>query len=93
MLDTFTMWPSGRPQPGPATKVLVTTLLLASAVGSLTQRKFGFGAQDLVFDSAAVLDFELWRVLTYAFVKVDSTIGLLLSAAVLWLFGCAKTRT
>lgn len=87
--SSTTMWPSGRPQPGPATKVLVTTLLLASAVGSFTQRKFGFGAQDLVFDSAAVLDFELWRVLTYAFVKVDSTIGLLLSAAVLWLFGCA----
>lgn len=87
--STSSMWPSGRPQAGPATKVLVTTLLLASALGSLTQRKLGFGAQDLIFDSAAVLDFELWRILTYAFVKADNAIALLLSAAVLWLFGCA----
>lgn len=84
-----TMWPSGRPQPGPATKVLVISLLLVSAVGSLTQRKLGFGVQDLVFDSAAVMDLELWRILTYAFVKVGNPIGLLLSAAVLYLFGCA----
>lgn len=86
------MWQTGRPQPGPATKVLVISLLLVSAVGSLTQRKLGFGVDDLVFDSAAVLDFELWRVLTYAFVKAGNPIGLLLSAAVLWLFGSTYER-
>lgn len=87
--SSSTMWPAGRPQPGPATKVLAATLLFVSAVSSLTQRKLGFGAQDLVFDSAAVLDLELWRPVTYAFVKAGNPIGLLLSAAVLYLFGCA----
>jgi membrane associated rhomboid family serine protease len=87
------LWPSGRPQAGPATQALVATLVLASLVASFSQRRLGFGTQELIFDSAAVLDLELWRLVTYAFIKTANPFALLFSAAILWLFGCAYEKS
>ncbi|HET6344632.1 MAG TPA: rhomboid family intramembrane serine protease [Myxococcota bacterium] len=76
----------GRGGAGVATRWLVGLLVAVSLVGAITQRKWGVGVEDLIFRADAVLQLELWRVVTYAFVKT-TPFGLILSGVVLWLFG------
>ena len=71
---------------GPATKGLCGVLVVVSALAPFFERKFGFGTQQLVFTVDAVLQGEIWRMLTYAFVET-SPFGLMISAVVLFLFG------
>lgn len=61
-------------------------LVAVSLIGSITQRKIGWGVEDLIFRIDAVHSLELWRLLTYAFVKT-TPFGLILSTIVLYLFG------
>lgn len=75
--------PRGTP---PVTKWLALTLLVVSLLASITQRSYGFGIADLQYRVDAVLEFELWRLLTYPFVE-SSPFGLIISVLVLWLFG------
>lgn len=78
---------SGVPHAGPVTRWLCGLLLAVSLVGSITQRKFGFGVSDLTFRvDAVVLGHELWRLVTYAFVKT-TPLNLILSTVILWMFG------
>lgn len=74
-------------QAGPATRALVILLLVASVVAAFCQRSVGWGTYELLYDRDAIMAGELWRLVTYAFVKVASPLALLLSAAALWLFG------
>lgn len=77
---------NGAPQPGLATRWLCGALVLVSVLSTMTQRKFGVGIDRLTFEAGAVLHGEVWRLLSYAFVK-RHPVSLLLSAVVLWMFG------
>jgi membrane associated rhomboid family serine protease len=77
---------SGPPGLAPVTRILVILLVVASLVGTITQRKLGFGTQDLNFQVGRVLSGEVWRFVTYPFVET-SPINLIISGVVLWLFG------
>jgi membrane associated rhomboid family serine protease len=79
----FTMGP---PPAGPVTRVLCVTILVVSLVGTLTQRKLGFGVANLNFNVAEVMAGEVWRLLTYPLVE-SSPINLMFSLLVLWLLG------
>ena len=68
------------------TRILVILLVVASLVGAITQRKLGFGTQDLNFQVGRVLAGEVWRFFTYPFVETNP-INLIISGVVLWLFG------
>ena len=57
------------PPMGKVTKWLCIALGAASLIFSFSQRTAGFGIADLVFTVPAVLDLEVWRILTYAFVE------------------------
>jgi len=76
----------GLPPTGVVTKRLCITLVAVSLIGSLSQRKLGFGVDDLLFTVESALDLELWRLLTYPFVE-RQPFGLVVSTLVLWLFG------
>jgi len=76
----------GLPPAGRTTRALCVTLFVVSLVGSLTQRSFGLGVADLSFQVGALLNLEVWRLLTYPFVE-SSPWNLLLSILFLWLFG------
>ncbi len=71
---------------GPVTKGLIGLTLVASVVFTFSGRNADFGAQDLLFSVDAVLNLELWRLLTYPFI-IPSVFGLLLSLVILFLFG------
>ena len=77
---------SGMPRAGLATKWLCGLLVGVSVLAKLTERSLGVGPNELVFQVDAVLAGQVWRLLTHVFVK-DSTMGLLLSTLVLWMFG------
>src|SRR5688572_24348049 len=74
------------PPAGPVTKALCGTLLIASVLFAITERKLGFGITDLTYSVTGVLGMELWRLVTYPFVE-GSTFPLLLSILFLYLFG------
>ncbi len=75
----------GTPQTGPATRLLVGLLVGASVFAALAGR-FGLPIFDLLrFSVPNVLRGELWRLLTYAFLR-DSPVSLVLSAVVVFLF-------
>jgi membrane associated rhomboid family serine protease len=71
---------------GKGTKFLCIALLAVSLIGAITQRKWGVGIHNLRFDVGAVMQLELWRLVTYPFVE-SSTFGLLMALLVLWLLG------
>ena len=77
---------SGLPAPGLATKWLCGLLVGCSVAAKLTERNFGIGPNELIFQVDAVLSGQLWRLLTFAFVE-ESVMGLLLSTLFLWIFG------
>jgi membrane associated rhomboid family serine protease len=81
---SLTGFPSGLP----ATKVLCVTLFAVSLVSAVTQRKFGFGVTQLVYNAQAVMQGQIWRLMTYPFIE-SSTFSLLFSVLVLWFFGNA----
>ena len=60
--------------------------VVVSLVGSLTQRQFGLGIDNLVFTVDGVLDLELWRLITYPF-AYNQPFGLVLGVFIFWLFG------
>ena len=74
------------PPTGNTTKWLCGLLIGVSVLGALAGRYTSFGPEELRFRADAVLQGDLWRVVTYAFVKTSS-LGLLFSALVLWMFG------
>lgn len=74
------------PPTGMATKWLCGLLVGVSVFGAFFGRRYGVGAEMLVFSTDAVLRGELWRLLTYAFVK-SQTLALMISALVLFMFG------
>jgi membrane associated rhomboid family serine protease len=76
----------GTPKAGPATRWLCGLLAGSSVLASLLERRSGFETERLIFRAAAVWQGEVWRLLTYAFIK-DSALGLMLSGLVLYLFG------
>lgn len=74
------------PPIGKGTKGLLIAILACSLVFTLTERKLGFGVEDLIFTVQGVLGMELWRLFTFPFVETDA-FGLLLSLVVLYFFG------
>ena len=76
----------GMPPAGPVTRWLCGLLIATSILASISQRKFGIGAQDLIFDMESLQRLELWRLITHIFVKTQP-FALLLSTLVLFLFG------
>ncbi len=74
------------PPTGPATKWLCGLLVGISVFGAFFGRRYGLGSELLLFSSEAVLRGELWRLVTYAFVK-SQTFSLMISAVVLFMFG------
>lgn len=76
----------GPPNAGIVTRILVISILLVSLIAAFTQRQYGFGVANLNFQVGAVLQGEVWRLITYPFVE-SSPFGLILSLVILWLFG------
>ena len=74
------------PPTGTATKWLCGLLVGVSVFGAFFGRRYGMGSELLVFSTEAVLRGELWRLLTYAFVK-SQTLALMISTLVLFMFG------
>lgn len=74
------------PPTGPATKWICILIGVISLVGSVTERKTGIGNSLLIFRANEVLELELWRTFTYAFVE-QHPLGLILSILVFWIFG------
>ena len=72
---------------GPVTRALATVLVAASLLGAVLDRRYGLGTSQLWFARDAIVHGELWRLLTYPFVKAGNPIGLMLAAASIWLFG------
>ena len=77
------------PSPGKVTKGLCITILAASLIFSVSERRFGFGIQDLSYSVHGVLNGEYWRIFTFPFVE-GTTFGLLLG---LISFSRARSRT
>jgi membrane associated rhomboid family serine protease len=77
---------TGSPQVGPTTKWLCGLLAGVSLLAAVVERRFGISSQWLLFDTQAVLHGDLWRLLSYAFIK-RNPLSLLISVVVLWLFG------
>lgn len=71
---------------GPVTKGFCLAISVVSLVGMYSQRTLGVGAVELRYDLARVLDFEIWRLITYPF-AVSTAIGLIIGVVVLWFFG------
>ncbi len=69
-----------------ATKWLCGITLAVSALSSMAERNFSFGASQLVYRADAVVEGEFWRLFTYPFVE-RSFIGLMISLLIVWLFG------
>ena len=76
----------GLPPTGRVTKWFCIATVVISLVGSLTQRQFGLGVDNLVFTVDGVLDLELWRLITYPF-AYHQPFGLVLGVFIFWLFG------
>ena len=74
------------PPTGLATKWLCGLLVGVSVFGAFFGRRYGLGADLLLFSSEAVLRGEFWRLVTYAFVK-SQTLSLMISTLVLFMFG------
>lgn len=74
------------PPTGPTTKRISIAILVISLLGSVTERKWGFGLKDLVFSVHQVLELEWWRFITYPLVEHEP-IGLIIGLLVFWLFG------
>jgi membrane associated rhomboid family serine protease len=81
----------GMPRPGNVTKALVGLLVAASLGVSLLERRFPGTLRALVFDRDAILHGEVWRLVTYPWIKT-SPLGLGLAAVVLYLFCSAHER-
>jgi membrane associated rhomboid family serine protease len=77
---------SGPPTAGPVTRILCVLILAVTLIGTLTERKLGFGISDLNFDVQAVLAGQVWRVITYPFVESQAW-NLIISLVILWMFG------
>lgn len=75
----------GGGSPGPYTQAFVGLLVGASALVTLLDRRIGGLYGLLIFDRDAVLHGELWRLVTYPWLKV-APLGLLISAVILYLF-------
>jgi membrane associated rhomboid family serine protease len=71
---------------GPVTFRLCVALVGASVLFTLTERSVAFGIKDLIFTIPAILDLEVWRLLTYPFLEADF-FGLLMSVVIVYLFG------
>ena len=78
-------WLQGPPT-GRATKMLCLIAVVASVLATIAERSLGFGASQLSFNGPAVLDGELWRLVTYPFI-MPSPFNLLLGLFIFWLFG------
>ena len=74
------------PPTGPATKWICILIGAVSLVSSVTERKMGIGSSTLIYRADDVLNLELWRVFTYAFVE-QHPLGLVLSILIFWIFG------
>lgn len=70
----------------PVTAGICATLLVLSLAGKLGDHSFGYGTSTLNYQLGAIMQAELWRLLTHAFV-VSSPFSLLIDILVLWLFG------
>lgn len=70
----------------PVTRVLLIALLVTSVVGTLLERKVGFGVSTLNFRVSEVLAGQVWRLATYPFVE-SNPINLIISLVILWMFG------
>jgi membrane associated rhomboid family serine protease len=70
----------------PVTAVICAVLLVLSLAGMVGDRAFGYGISTLDYRLGAILQAELWRLLTHGFVD-SSPISLLIDILVLWLFG------
>lgn len=70
----------------PVTKWLCILTAVVSLFGAITQRKMGFGNQNLIYSVSEVLSGELWRLATYIFVE-RSAFALILSILMLFIFG------
>ncbi len=57
-----------------------------SALAAVSGRTSGFGPEQLMFDGNALVHGEVWRLISYAFIKSDP-LGLMLRALVLFIFG------
>ena len=55
-------------------------------LSAITQSKWGFGREDLIFRVDAIRDLQLWRLVTYPFVALEP-LGLLLDLLMLWILG------
>ena len=76
----------GLPPTGRVTKWFCIATVVISLVGSLTQRHFGLGVDNLVFTVDGVLNLELWRLITYPF-AYHQPFGLVIGVFIFWLFG------
>lgn len=81
-----TLMPLQSTPAGPVTKWLALALLACSLVFSVTQRKLGWGASNLIFTVDDVLSGELWRLATFPLVEPDP-FGLIISLVILFFFG------
>jgi membrane associated rhomboid family serine protease len=75
------------PPAGPATRGLCIALVATTLGASLLDGASGALTRALAFDRVGILHGELWRLVTYATVKVSSPLSLIIAAVVLWLFG------
>lgn len=76
------------PPAGPVTKRIAIAILVASVVFALSGRNGGFGIRELSYSVPALLELQLWRLVTYPFV-IGEPLGLILSLVIFWLFGGA----
>lgn len=76
---------------GPATKWIPLAMVAITAIGSVTERKLGFGVADLHYDVQLLFAGQVWRILTYPFVAFGG-FALLLGAIVFYLFGTSFER-
>ena len=74
------------PPTGPVTKWGCIAIIAVSLLGAVTQRRLGFGLNELVFSAAHVIDLELWRLFTYPLVH-SRPFGLIIGVFIFWLFG------
>jgi len=70
----------------PVTAGLCAAILAVSLIAAVAGRNFGLGANALNYQVAAILDLQLWRLVTYAFVG-STPWNLLIGILVLWIFG------
>ena len=74
------------PPAGRVTKWLCGSILIITLVLAVTQRRLGFGTDDLAFNVPHILQGHIWRLVTYPW-AIRHPMGLIIGIVVLWLFG------